>query len=141
MSYFEFRLMHLANGLVAITGIGYGVIKYFFVVEGAYGPEPHASLGTWQHAHVITAPLLALLLGAFWKAHAQSLLRKNIKEGRRSGLGLLWFVLPMVFSGYLIQIAMTDVWRNIFIWIHVVVSVLWIAAYAIHWLAHVRSRA
>ena len=139
MSRFEFRLMHLANGLVAVTGIVYGVLKYFFVVEGEWGPEPHASLGTWQHAHVITAPLLALLLGAFWKAHAQSLLRKKIQEGRRSGVGMLWFILPMVFSGYLIQIAMTDLWRTIFIWVHIVVSALWVIAYGVHWMVHWKS--
>ena len=84
------------------------------MVEGEYGPEPHSAQGDWMHLHVLTAPFLALMLGAFWKAHARPLLKKGFKEGRRSGISLLWFILPMVFSGYLIQIATSDLWRSLF---------------------------
>ena len=131
--------MHVAHLLVAGTGLVYGVLKYFFIIEGEYGPEPHAAQGWWQHAHVITAPLLALLLGAFLRAHAWPLWKKKIQEGRKSGIGLMGFILPMVFSGYLIQIAMSDLWRTIFVWIHVVVSCLWVVAYAVHYWVHKRK--
>jgi hypothetical protein len=138
MSTWEFRLMHLANLLVTGTGLVYGVLKYFMILEGEYGPEPHAAQADWQHLHVLTAPFLALMLGAFWKAHASHLLKKKFKEGRRTGIGMMWFIVPMVFSGYLIQVAMSDVWRTVFVWMHLAVSGLWIAAYALHWWSHFR---
>ena len=139
MSRLEFRLMHFANLLVIITGLVYGGLKYFGIVESEYGPEPHAAQADWQHAHVLVAPLLVLLLGAFWKAHAQPLWRKKIQEGRRSGRALWWFIIPMVASGYLIQVAMSDLMRNVFVWVHLVVRGLWILAYGIHWVVHWRS--
>ena len=130
--------MHLAHVLVAGTGLVYGVLKYFWVVDGEYGPEPHGAQSIWQHAHVVASPLLALLLGAVWKAHAWPLWKKKIQEGRKTGVALLGFILPMVFSGYLIQVAMSDFWRTVFVWVHVGVSGLWVAAYAGHWWAHFR---
>ncbi len=66
-----------------------------------------------------------------WSVHAIAKLR-NGRRGRTSGLGLLALFLPMVASGYLLQVAVDPGWRRTWIWVHVASSLLWVAAFAIH---------
>ncbi|MFT5124003.1 MAG: hypothetical protein ACI9TH_000119 [Kiritimatiellia bacterium] len=136
MTPLENRLMHLANLLVGGTGLVYGVLKFFFMREGEYGPEMHVAQPAWQHAHVLAAPLLVILLGMFWKSHIQPYWQRGLKEGRRTGLGMVALAVPMIASGYLLQVAESGAWRSIWMWVHIGVSLLWILFYLGHWLLH-----
>jgi hypothetical protein len=49
---------------------------------------------------------------------------------------MLWAGVPMIVSGYCIQISVGDGWRNTWIVIHVAVSLLWTIAYGVHWVRH-----
>jgi len=140
MTRLEYRLMHAANLLVVGTGLVYGVLKLFCGREGEYGMEMHPAQPDWQHAHVLAAPLLVICIGLFWKNHIQPHWQRGMKEGRRSGLGLLGFALPMIASGYLLQVAESPAWRSTWMWLHLGVSLLWIVVYAVHWLVHLQAR-
>jgi hypothetical protein len=44
----------------------------------------------------------------------------------------------MVASGYLLQTAVDDAWRAVWLWIHLVTSGLWIVGYLVHQVPTVR---
>ena len=51
---------------------------------------------------------------------------------RPTGLALASSFLPMVASGYLLQTAESESWREAWVWVHVATSCLWLVAMGVH---------
>ncbi len=124
--------LHLAALLTGLSGLVYGWLRYCGRVPGEFGIEPHPLQGLVQHLHVLAAPVLLFALGMTVRGHLTTKLRTGTREGRRTGLGLAFLILPMVASGYLVQVAMAPAWRLGFAWVHGVASVLFLGAYLVH---------
>lgn len=117
-------------GLAGGTGIAYGLARWFGERAGEFGPEPHPWQGTLQHLHVMGVPLLVFALGWMLKGHGMPGLKA--KQRRISGLGLLSLAIPMVLSGYGIQVATSPAVQLAFRWIHGVSAGLFLLACAVH---------
>lgn len=145
MNRFERLALHLGAWLTGLSGLAYGWLRYFKVVQGEFGPEPHSLQALLQHAHVLAAPLLLFALGMMVRGHFGVKLRSLGREGRRTGWGLAALILPMVATGYAIQVVTDPAWRTGLAWIHGIASVLFLMAYAGHgvrfWLAARRGEA
>ena len=132
MSTWEARLQHFVNFLVALTGIAYGYFKYF-----GRGADPFSSVGSpyepfFHESHVLVVPALVFACGLIWKSHVLKNLNTSRKAKRSSGLGLLCVLVPMVATGYLVQVAVDETWRKVFVWVHLVTSGVWVASYLSH---------
>ena len=136
MSRFEYNLMHVANALVIVTGLIYGWMRYFMKPAGDFSVVNHPSQPLLQHLHILVAPFLLLLIGHFLYRHAWAFWKSRKKEGRRSGALLVILMLPMTFSGYGLQVAVSEGMRSFWIGVHVVTSLLWILIFVIHFLTH-----
>jgi hypothetical protein len=138
----ETVLVHLANALVGVTGAVYGVMRYLLQSTDEWAVVNHPWQPHVQHLHVLTAPLLVFTVGLLWSRHIGENMR-NGREGRSTGVGLLVAFVPMVVSGYLIQVAVEPGWRTAWIAVHVASSVLWLAAFTLHqlraWIVSRRS--
>jgi hypothetical protein len=55
-----------------------------------------------------------------------------VRRGFASGVTLGLTLIPMVASGYLIQTAVDDTWRKIWVGVHLISSGLWVAGYLAH---------
>ncbi|HJW32468.1 MAG TPA: hypothetical protein VJ505_03790 [Holophagaceae bacterium] len=132
MNRFERLALHGGAWLTGLSGLGYGWLRYFKVVQGEFGPEPHPLQSVVQHAHVLAAPLLLFALGMMVRGHFAVKLRVLSKEGRRTGWGLALLIGPMVLAGYGVQVVTTPTWRMALAWIHGVASCLFLLAYAGH---------
>lgn len=135
MSRWEAWTLHVGTTLVGGTGVIYAWMIYF-----ATPSDPFAVVNSpWQplvqHLHVLFAPLLVFGAGIIWKRHALFKLRLDDTTRRRSGLSLLWTLAPMIVSGYLLQIAVDETWRQVWVWVHVSASALWIVGYVGHQLS------
>lgn len=124
--------LHLGALLTGLSGLVYGWLRYFGRVPGEFGIEPHPLQGLVQHLHVLAAPLLLFALGMTVRGHLTTKLRAGTREGRRTGLGLGFLILPMVAAGYLVQVALAPGWRLAWAWVHGVASLLFLAAYLGH---------
>ena len=124
--------LHLGALLTGLSGLAYGWLRYYARVQGEFGIEPHPLQGLTQHFHVLAAPLLLFALGMAVRGHLTSKLRAGTREGRRTGLGLGFLILPMVAAGYLVQVAMAPGWRLAWAWVHGVASLLFLIAYLVH---------
>ena len=140
MGRFDFWLFHLANGFVAGTGIWYGWMRYVTEPVTQFAIVNHPWQSDLQHAHILTAPLLVGVAGHFWYRHAWLSWKSNIQEGRNSGTSMMWLLVPMILSGYCIQVSVSEQMRLVWIWTHCLVSGTWLLAYAGHVWVHLRTR-
>ncbi len=135
MNRVDVWLFHISNGLVIITGLVYAWMAYFCQSDDPYAVVGHPWQPHFQHAHVLVAPLLVLVLGYLWNRHMGPHLQRDTRKRRNSGIGMLLAALPMIFSGYAIQTAVEAHWRTIWVIVHLVTSVLWMSGYLIHLMA------
>ena len=132
MKPWEARVIRWAFGLVSAAGIVYGVMKYFLA-----GSDPDSRLGhPWQPAvlaaHVLAAPVAVFAMGLLLRGHALPQLKRGEREGRGTGLALTAVGMPLVFSGYLVQVFTGETLRKGTGWIHAVLGVLFALAFLLH---------
>jgi hypothetical protein len=132
MNRLDVWLLHISNGLVTITGLIYAWMAYFCRPDDPYAVVGHPWQPHVQHAHILVAPLLVLVLGHLWNRHAEPHLGRNTRNRRNSGLGMLLAALPMVFSGYAIQTVVEAHWRTVWVVVHVATSLFWVGGYFAH---------
>ncbi len=132
MSTPERFLHHCANILVGGTGLVYAWMLYFATPTDEFSIWNHPWQGGFHDAHVLLAPFLVLTFGVVWNSHAGARLRRGNGSNRFSGIGMLVTFIPMVCSGYLLQVTVEESWRVAWLWIHLASSGLWLAAYLFH---------
>jgi hypothetical protein len=132
VSRLEAWLMHTATLLVGGTGLIYAWMRYLVHPVDPFAVVNHPLQPFVQHLHVLVAPLLVFAAGMVWHRHAWSHWRQGVEHRRRSGGSLLFTLVPMVVSGYLIQTAVDSGWRRIWVIVHLAASGLWLAGYLAH---------
>ena len=141
MSRSQVIVLHVANILVAGTGLVYGVMRYFMEPTEEWAVVNHPWQPHLQHLHVLIAPTLVFAVGLIWTGHVVAKYGNGMRN-RRNGLGLAVLFVPMTASGYLVQIAVDPAWRSVWVWVHGGTSILWVVVFAVHVaLAVVRRRA
>ena len=123
--------LHLAALITAATGLADGLLRWFGQRMGEFGPEPNAWLPLAQHLHVLASPLLVFTLGMMVRGHLRARLRQG-PQGRRSGLGAAFLIVPMVFGGYAMQVVTSPAARTAFAWAHGLGAGLFLLAYLGH---------
>ncbi len=126
------RLTHAANGLVCISGLLYGGLRYGARREGDFGPESHPLEDPLRSLHIICAPLLIWAVAAIWQEHILPHLCGPATERRTTGLVLVSTFAPMVLSAYLLQVSVGEAWRTLWLWLHLASSLVWLATMLVH---------
>ena len=135
MSRLELWLIHLSTVLVGGTGLVYAWMLWIVEPSDPFAVVHHSWQPAVQHLHVWSAPLLVFAAGIIWRAHVWEHWSRGVRARRRSGVGLVLTLAPMVVSGYLIQTAVADGWRTAWVSIHVATSMIWLAGYIVHQLS------
>lgn len=115
-----------------MTGLVYGWMRYLLEPEDPFAVVNHPWQPDLQHLHVLAAPLLVFACGLIWVSHVWQRLRSNEHRKRPTGVAVAVLLIPMVASGYLLQITIDERWREVWTWTHGVSGSLWLAAYAAH---------
>ena len=126
MSRTERWLLNISNLLVGGTGVVYAVMIFLMESPEEWSVVNHPWQPHVQHLHVLAAPLLVFACGLLWNRHVLPKLSANNPRGRITGLALVIQLIPMVLSGYLIQVSVSEGWRTIWVWVHLVTSFAWI---------------
>lgn len=140
MSRPEVWFHHISNLLVGGTGLIYAWMLFFATSEDEFSVWNHPWQGATHDLHLILAPVLAVSFGMIWIGHASKRVRSGQKKNRSSGLALCVTFLPMLFSAYFLQVAVDESWREIWKWMHLITSLLWLAAYGMHQLHRKKKR-
>jgi hypothetical protein len=128
---FQLIVLQIANVAVAGTGLVYAWMRYAVAPTDEWAVVNHPLQPFVQHLHVLAAPLLVFAVGLIWSGHVVAKLH-NGRRNRAAGLGLMALFLPMAASGYLLQVAVDEQWRDRWIWVHVATSLAWTATFVIH---------
>ena len=123
---------HAALAAVSLTGLAYGVFKY-----AVPSPDPDSRAGhplqpVFMKAHLLVAPFAVFGVGLLLRRHALSRLRQGEREGRRTGSLMLWLLLPVALTGYLIQVLVGSGAVRAAGWSHAALGVLFVFGYALH---------
>ena len=132
MSRFEAWMLHLSNLLVGGTGLVYAWMLYLVKPSDPYAVVNHPFQPQVQHLHILVAPLLIFTAGLIWRRHVWSQWKRGTEQRRRSGVTLIYLLVPMIVSGSLIQTAVDDRWRKAWVIVHLATSALWLAGYLAH---------
>ena len=128
----EAWFLHASTALVGGTGLVYAWMRYLAEPVDPYAIVNHPWQPTLQHAHIVVAPLLVFGCGLVWRDHVWKRIHAGFRPKRRTGLGLVVLLGPMVLSGYLLQVATGELWQPFWVVVHVVTSCVWLPAYLVH---------
>ena len=131
----EARNLHISTALVGLTGLVYAWMRYFAESEDEFSLVSHPWQPELQASHIITAPLLVFACGLVWRAHVWLRVKSGFRQRRKTGLVLAVLLAPMIVSGYALQVAVEELWRDVWIVTHVASSVIWLLVYLVHQLA------
>jgi len=132
MNSFERWSVRLSSLAVIVTG--YALLWFQYGVESS---DPFAvvnhPLQIWAlKGHVLAAPLFVLAIGFIMRRHIWRHIVRRVVPGRRSGLVTAASLVPMVASGYLIQVVVSESWRTAFVVLHIVSSVVFTVGVGFH---------
>ena len=126
---------HVATALLSVTGVALFVFRRVldrpaddpFAIT-SHPLEPHALT-----LHVLAAPLGVLAVGMLLRHHVLArLLDAGFRRSRRSGWMLAATALPMIASGYLLQVAVAEGWRRAWLVTHLATGGAWMIAWLLH---------
>ncbi|HZI95307.1 MAG TPA: hypothetical protein VFE84_13765 [Patescibacteria group bacterium] len=133
MTTLEKTLINLSTLLVGLSGILYGWMKYLMTTDDPYAVANHP-LQPWAlDLHVLASPVLVLALGMIVQDHVVTQLQKGPgRPGRSTGLMAAVCVLPMIATGYLIQVFVDETARRVCVGVHLVTGMIYLAAFLAH---------
>ena len=115
-----------------MIGLVYAVMRYLMTSPDEWAVVNHPWQPHVQHLHVLFAPLLVFAAGLVWKGHVIEKWRGNGSRARATGIALALQLLPMVLSGYLLQISVDETWRTVWMWVHGITGLLWCLSVVAH---------
>ena len=104
MSRFEKLSVWLTSLAMAVSGFGYTWTKYFVDNPDPFAAINHPLEPWFLKIHVVAAPLFVFAVGLLAGRHIWTHIKNRVRVGRRTGLTLLGVIVPMVLTGYLIQV-------------------------------------
>jgi hypothetical protein len=132
MGKLERWTMSAGAAAVTATGVVYVWMKYLM-----HSDDPLAVINhPWQPAvlklHILTAPILVFGLGLIAVRHVLAHWRGGTRTARRTGLTALAAVLPMILTGYLIEVFTSIRWLSATAWAHIGTGLLFAAGFGLH---------
>jgi Na+/proline symporter len=132
MNRLQALYLHACVFLTAGTGAVYAWMKYAMRTEDPFAVVNHPVQPFLLSAHVVIAPLLVFGFGWVFADHIwPKFVQKNAPQ-RKSGLWSMGAIVPMVLSGYLMQVMAGDVLRQAMAVAHWTASALFVLAYSVH---------
>ena len=133
----ERLLNHAAVLLVGLSGLLLAGMKYgLSPPEDPFTVVNHPLQPRMLHLHILVGPLLILAVGMMIRDHIVARLRhRTSRRGRRSGVLAVALFVPMIASGYLLQVVTSTGARRLLVWMHVTSGILYLAVYLGHLLA------
>ena len=132
MTPFEKWTLWLSTIVVAVTGCVYAWMKYLLTSDDPYAVVHHPLQPLILKIHIVAAPVLVFAIGAVYSRHVIKKWQQGGAAGRRSGLGTLAIIVPMVASGYLIQTSTAPAWLFRLAMIHLATGSLYLVGLIVH---------
>ena len=123
---------HAALAAISLTGLAYGVFKYWVPSPDPDSRAGHPMQPGLMKAHLLVAPFAVFGVGLLLRRHAVLKIRKGETSGRTTGLAMLWLFLPLVLTGYLVQVLVDPGITRAAGFTHAAIGALVVLGYAFH---------
>jgi len=123
---------HAALVAVSLTGLLYGVFKYWVPGADPDSRAGHPLQPVFLKAHLLVAPFAVFGVGLLLRRHALARIRSGELNGRKTGKAMLWVFAPLALTGYLIQVLVEPRAMHAAGYSHAALGLLFIAGYGIH---------
>jgi hypothetical protein len=129
----ERRLLDVSVAVVTLSGIAYYVMKAWMRPRDPYSVLGHPFQPYALALHLLTAPALVFALGLIFREHVLEKLRGGRSvPGRAGGLLLAATGLPMVLSGYALQVSSSPGTRGFLSYAHLATGLLFALLFLSH---------
>lgn len=118
MSTLERWMVWGSSAATAITGLGFLWTKYFVAPAEPWAVINHPLEPWFLKTHIVVAPVFVFAVGLIVTRHIVPHIRQKVRRGSRSGLIMVWTLLPMAASGYLIQVVTSPGWVTALVVLH-----------------------
>lgn len=108
MTAFERWSIWISSLLVTGTGLVYGWMKYLLPEPAGFSVIRHPLQPVFLKLHILTAPLLLLALGSVAVRHIWRHLVTGTRQGRASGWSAAFSTVPMIVTGYFLQVLVAE---------------------------------
>lgn len=132
MSPFQKWSVWITSALTAATGVAYFVTKYLFAPDGGYAVVGHPWQPYFLKAHIVVSPLLIFALGLVAVDHVWDHVVSGVRLSRRTALVTVASVVPMIATGYLIQVLTAAGWVRAMALAHIGFGVLYALGLGAH---------
>ena len=133
MSRLEKVVTHTSTAIVAASGVVYGYMKYLMSTDDPFSVVNHPLQPWMLDLHVLSAPALLFALGLIAQQHILAQLARGPgRPGRATGLVAISCLLPMVATGYLIQVFTHDTARLVCVVVHIGTGVIYTVMFVAH---------
>ena len=133
MTTLECCMVGLSTLLVGVSGTVYAIMKYLMSPADPYAVVSHPLQPWMLDMHVLAAPILIFTVGLIAQDHIVAKLRKPTdRQGRRTGALALCCLLPMISTGYLIQVFTNDSARFACVVVHLTTGGFYLTTFAVH---------
>jgi hypothetical protein len=136
MNRFEKLIVHGGTLVAGLSGIAFAIFKYLYVNTDPFTAFNHP-LQPWAlKVHVFSAPFLVFGVGIIFKDHVIAKWRNGAPPMvKKIGLITMAIFVPMVATGYLLQMIVDPALLFWTAWVHVGLGALFLLAYAVHLLS------
>ena len=132
MNPFERWSVWVTSFFAVASGTGYFITKYLMTSADPYAVVNHPLQPLFLKVHVVTSPLLLFALGLIAVRHVWRHYRSGVRWSRKSGITIALAVVPMVVTGYLIQVLTSAGWIRAMAWAHVGFGFLYAVGFGVH---------
>ncbi len=113
-------LLGISTLLTATTGGAYWWMQNMLAPLDPWAAINHPLQPLVLKLHILVAPVLVFAVGMVALEHIWKHLKHSVKRARRTGLGTLIALGPMVLSGYLLQAVTIPFWLELVVGLHLV---------------------
>ncbi len=125
------RWLYGSLAAAAATGLAFAGMKYLLASDDPFSAYNHPLQPAALQAHVLLAPVVVFVIGWVFGGHVVRHVRAA-GSGRRSGWAMLGAAVPMVATGYLLQVFTGEGARAALAWAHGVSASLFLVSLAAH---------
>lgn len=132
MSRFQKWSVWVTSFLTVVTGVAYFAVKYLVEGGGEYSVVNHPWQPWLLKAHIVASPALIFALGLIAVDHVWDHIVSGVRVSRRTALVTVATVVPMILTGYLIQVLTASGWVTAMAVAHIVFGGLYAVGLAAH---------
>jgi thiamine biosynthesis lipoprotein len=120
-------LLHISSALLVVSGLSYAIMKYLMVGDDPYSAVSNPMQPWALSVHVLSGPLAIFAIGWIFREHIA-----GRRRSKGSGLYAAALLVPMIASGYLLEVVTHESVKQALVVVHLVCGGLYAACYVAH---------